>query len=131
MTTETKARPETGIASAAMPSRGRPVLPWPLVLLMLVAAAVGAAFLGARWTAEGFQTELALRPPVVLFDLAEAVREVPPEELGAAVARARERAERLAAGGFLVLDAQAVIAAPPELYLGTDGFPADAEAPPP
>jgi hypothetical protein len=58
------------------------------------------------------RAELALRPPVILLDLADAVRGVPPGALDA-----RDRAKRLAAGGFLVLDAQAVIAAPPELYL--------------
>jgi hypothetical protein len=39
------------------------------------------------------------------------------------VERQKEQAERLAAGGFLVLDAQAVIAAPPELYLVPDANP--------
>jgi hypothetical protein len=99
------------------------------VLLVLVAAAVGAAFLGAWWTAESLSTELALRPPVVLFDMAEAVREVPPERLGAAVAQAKAQAERLAAGGFLMIDAQAVIAAPPELCLGAEAFPAGTGVP--
>jgi len=37
------------------------------------------------------------------------------------VARAKERAKRLSEGGFLVLDAQAVIAAPPELFLAAEG----------
>jgi hypothetical protein len=63
------------------------------------------------------RAELALRPPVILLDLADAVRGVPPGALDARVAEARAQAKRLAAGGFLVLDAQAVIAAPPELYL--------------
>jgi hypothetical protein len=54
---------------------------------------------------------------LILFDLAAAVRGAGPEQLVAAVAREKEKAERLAAGGFLVLDAQAVIAAPPELYI--------------
>ncbi|MBK1700214.1 hypothetical protein [Thiococcus pfennigii] len=108
-----------------MPSETERVSGW-LAVPLALAVAAGSAYLGARWTAESFNAELALRPPVVLFDLAGAVRDRPPERLGAAVAQARAQAERLAAGGFLVLDAQAVIAAPPELYLD-----AGAGAPPP
>jgi hypothetical protein len=85
--------------------------------MLLVLAAAGSGYLGARWAAEDLRAELALRPPVVLFDLAGAVREVAPERLGSAMARVKERAARLGDGGFLVLDAQAVIAAPPDLYL--------------
>ena len=84
---------------------------------MVLAAAAGSGFLGARWTAENMRAELALRPPVILFDMAGAVRGAGPSQLGAVVARGKEQAERLAKGGFLVLDVQAVIAAPPELYL--------------
>jgi hypothetical protein len=72
---------------------------------------------GAVLAERPLRAELALRPPVILLDLADAVRGVPPGALDARVAEARAQAKRLAAGGFLVLDAQAVIAAPPELYL--------------
>jgi len=85
-----------------------------------------SGYFGARWTAESLREELALRPPVILFDMAGAVRGEGPEQLAAAVAREKEQAERLAAGGFLVLDAQAVIAAPPELYLAPGSNPEDA-----
>jgi hypothetical protein len=61
--------------------------------------------------------DLALRPPVVIFDLAATVGGGESSTLDARLAAERDRAKRLAAGGFLVLDAQAVIAAPPELYL--------------
>jgi hypothetical protein len=91
-----------------------------LAVLLAVAGAAGSGYLGARWAAESLSTELALRPPVILFDMAEAVRGAGPARLGAVVAREKEQAERLAKGGFLVLDAQAVIAAPPELYLSPD-----------
>jgi hypothetical protein len=93
------------------------------------AAAAGSGYLGARWAAESLSAELALRPPVILFDLATAVRDMEPARLGAAVAHQKERAKRLAAGGFLVLDSQAVIAAPPELYLASDASPAGAGDP--
>jgi hypothetical protein len=91
-----------------------------LVVSLVLAAAAGSGYLGARWAAESLSAELALRPPVILFDLAAAVRGAGPEQLAAVVAREKKQAERLAAGGFLVLDAQAVIAAPPELYLSPD-----------
>jgi hypothetical protein len=58
---------------------------------------------------------------VVLFDMAGAVRDVPPAQLANSVAREATRARRLAEGGVLVLDAQAVIAAPPDLYLVPSG----------
>ena len=70
------------------------------------------------------RAELALRPPVILFDLAGAVQGAEPSQLAAVVARETEQAKRLAAGGFLVLDAQAVIAAPPDLYLAPTKVPA-------
>jgi len=122
-------RPETETPSAPPRTPGSPTrIPlslWPAVLLGLVA--VGASgYFGARWTAESLHAELALCPPVILFDMAGAVRGEGPEQLAAAVAREKEQAERLAAGGFLVLDAQAVIAAPPELYLAPGSNPEDA-----
>jgi hypothetical protein len=89
---------------------------WTAVALGL-ATAFASGYLGARWTAEELRAELALRPPVVLFDLAGAVRGVAPDRLAAVVARDKARAERIADAGFLVLDAQAVIAAPLELYI--------------
>jgi hypothetical protein len=125
-------RPETGTASAPPRTAGSPArIPlflWPAVFLGL-AAAVGSGYVGARWTAESLREELALRPPVILFDMAGAVRDAEPAQLGAEVARQKEQAERLAAGGFLVLDAQAVIAAPPELYLVPDVNPEGAGDP--
>jgi len=94
----------------------------PLVVALVVLTAAGASgYLGARWAAEGLRSELTLRPPVILFDLAGTVQGVDPTQVGASVAHAKEKAKRLAEGGFLVLDAQAVIAAPAELYLVSDG----------
>jgi hypothetical protein len=80
-------------------------------------AAGASGYLGAWWAAHALRAELALRPPVILFDMAGVVRGVEPAQLGAVVVREKEQAKRLAEGGFLVLDAQAVIAAPPDLYL--------------
>jgi len=89
-----------------------------LVVAQAVLTAAGASgYLGARWAADVLRSELTLRPPVILFDMAGAVQGVDPAQVGASVSRAKERAKRLAEGGFLVLDAQAVVAAPAELYL--------------
>jgi len=109
-------RSETETASSSTPRVDMRLSLW-LTLLLIVAAAAGSGYLGARWAAESLSTELLLRPPVILFDMAGAVRGAGPAQLAAVVARGKEQAKRLAAGGFLVLDAQAVIAAPPELYI--------------
>jgi hypothetical protein len=90
----------------------------PLVLALVLLTASGASgYLGAWWAAEGLRSELTLRPPVILFDMAGTVQGADPAQVGASLSRAREQAKRLSDGGFLVLDAQAVIAAPPELFL--------------
>jgi len=115
-------RRETGTVSASASPAGMPISLW-LAVPLVLAAATGSAYLGARWMAESLRAKLALRPPVILLDMAGAVRGVGPEQLGAAVAHQKEQAKRLAAGGFLALDAQAVIAAPPELYLAPDAIP--------
>ncbi len=109
---------ETRVGDAVSPGTG--VSPWVLALLVLTAA-VGAACVGAWWAWEQLRAELTLRPPVVLFDMAAAVRDVSPERFAAVVTRETARARRLAEGGVLVLDAQAVIAAPPDLYLVPSG----------
>ena len=98
--------------------------PWRLVLAVVIAAG-GAGYLGAYLAQRHLRSELALRPPVILFDLAEAVKGGEPAGLDVRLERARSRAHRLAAGGFLVLDAQAVIAAPPELFLAAEGDAAE------
>ena len=103
-------------------ARGFP--PW-LAVLVVGAVAAGAGLLGAHTTARRLEAELALRPPVILVDIAAAVQGAEPTAFAAVAARERAQAERLAAGGFLVLDAQAVIAAPPELYLTPAGAAGD------
>jgi hypothetical protein len=56
-----------------------------------------------------------------VLDLAAAVRSAPPEAVDELLARQLATARQLAAGGFLVLDAQAVLAAPPELTVIAPG----------
>ncbi len=102
----------------------RSLPPW-LVVLVVGVVAAGAGLLGAHTTARRLEAELALRPPVILIDIAAAVQGAEPTAFAAVAARERAQAERLAAGGFLVLDAQAVIAAPPEIYLAPAGASGD------
>ena len=112
--------PDTDTSATSARTAGRlagVTLPVWAAIGLVLATAVVSGYLGARWAAEDLRAELALRPPMVLFDMAGAVRGVAPDRLAAVVAREKARAERLADAGFLVLDAQAVIAAPPDLYI--------------
>jgi hypothetical protein len=67
------------------------------------------------------RAEVALRPPALVLDLATIVRSAPPEAVDELLARQLTAARQLAAGGFLVLDAQAVLAAPSELTVIAPG----------
>ena len=94
--------------------------PWQWVVLGLTAA-LGSGWLGGWWVTRDVRAELALRPPALVVDLAATLRSAPPQDIDAALARQLATARQLAAGGFLVLDAQAVLAAPPELTVTPPG----------
>ena len=94
--------------------------PWPWVVLGL-AGALTAGALASWWVSREVRAELALRPPALVLDLAAAVRGAPPEAVDESLARQLATARQLAAGGFLVLDAQAVLAAPPGLTVTPPG----------
>jgi hypothetical protein len=83
--------------------------------LLGLVGALAAGALGGWWVTRELRAELALRPPALVLDLAKIVRGAPPEAVEELLARQLATARQLAAGGFLVLDAQAVLAAPPEL----------------
>ena len=89
------------------------------------AAALGSGWLGGWWASKEVRAELALRPPALVLDLATAVRSAPPEAVDELLARQLATARQLAAGGFLVLDAQAVLAAPPGLTVTAPGAVGD------
>ena len=97
-----------------------PVPPWPWVVFGL-AGALTAGALAGWWVSRDLRAELALRPPALVLDLAAAVRGAPPEAVDESLARQLATARQLAAGGFLVLDAQAVLAAPSELTVTPSG----------
>jgi hypothetical protein len=86
-----------------------------------LAGALTAGALAGWWVSRDLRAELALRPPVLVLDLATAVRGAPPEAVDELLARQLTAARQLAAGGFLVLDAQAVLAAPSELTVIAPG----------
>ena len=96
------------------------VPPWPWVVFGL-AGALTAGALAGWWVSRDLRAELALRPPALVLDLAAAVRAAPREAVDELLARQLATARQLAAGGFLVLDAQAVLAAPPELTVTLSG----------
>jgi|APFre7841882724_1041349.scaffolds.fasta_scaffold342515_1 hypothetical protein len=99
---------------ATPPRRERGTLALAGVVLVV---ALGAGYLGAQIALRPVRTALETRPPVVVLDLATVLKDVAAESAGAVIAAQRELATRLAAGGVLVLDAQAVLAAPADAYL--------------
>jgi len=125
--------PDTDTSATSARTAGRlagVTLPVWAAIGLVLATAVVSGYLGARWAAEDLRTELALRPPVILFDMAGAVRGVAPNQLDTVIAREKKQIARLAEGGFLVLDAQAVIAAPPDLFIHSASILDDIGGPP-
>jgi hypothetical protein len=93
---------------------------WPWAVLGLFGA-LGCGWLGGWWASREVRAELALRPPALVLDLAAAARGAAPQAVDAALARQLATARQLAAGGFLVFDAQAVLAAPSQLTVTPPG----------
>lgn len=79
--------------------------------------ALGAGYLGAQLALQPMRAALETRPPVVVLDLATVLKGVDADATGRVITAQRELATRLAEGGVLVLDAQAVLAAPADAYL--------------
>jgi hypothetical protein len=95
------------------------------LLLVLVLATLASGYLGALLAVRPLLSEFATRPPVLILDAAGALRGLPAAQVGPAITRQRDIARRLADGGVLVLDPQAVVAAPAGLFLRPDPQPAD------
>ena len=106
---------------AMPPTRGRASGLFLVVIASLTGAAGG--YLGGQWATRPLVAELATRPPVIIIDIARALRGVPSDQMGVAIARQRDLARQLADGGVLVLDAAAVIDAPAALFLNPRGAP--------
>jgi uncharacterized protein YneF (UPF0154 family) len=97
-----------------------------LLLTLLVGAASGAGG-GYYITLRLFQVELLSRPPIAVIDMATVITgtpDQPGEAVGAKTGRVllalRAKAGKLAQAGYIVLDAQAVIEAPEDLYVPAD-----------
>ncbi len=88
-----------------------------LLLAAILPAALAGGYLGAEIAARPLRDAIATRPPVLIVDVAAALDGIPPEDVGGAIADLETTAVRLADGGVLVLDAQAVLAAPEDVYV--------------
>ncbi|EGV20604.1 hypothetical protein [Thiocapsa marina] len=88
-----------------------------LLFAAILPAALAGGYLGAEITARPLREAIATRPPVLIIDVAAALDGIAPEDVGEAIADLRTTAVRLADGGVLVLDAQAVLAAPEDVYV--------------
>lgn len=112
---------EPGLPVTPPPTRGRASG----LVLVVIASLAGAAggYVGGQWATRPLAAELATRPPVIIIDIARAMRGVPSDQMGVAIARQRDLARQLADGGVLVLDAAAVIEAPAALVLHPRGTP--------
>ena len=84
---------------------------------VVLVVALGAGYLGAQFALRPVRAALETRPPVVVLDLATVLKGAEADAVGRVIAAQRALATRLAAGGVLVLDAQAVLAAPADAYL--------------
>lgn len=94
----------------------RSTLPMRLSAAVLIGALLAGAIggIGASQLAEGWigtGADERSQPPLIILSVADALM------AGHDARQIRALAERLADGGFLVLDGQAVLAAPAELYL--------------
>lgn len=94
-----------------------------LLLAAIPLAALTGAYLGAEIAARPLREAIATRPPVLIVDVAAALDGIAPEDVGEAIANLHSTAARLADGGVLVLDAQAVLAAPDDAYVRSRDVP--------
>ena len=87
------------------------------VLLVALSVTAVASAGTTWWCQQQLDRALALRPPVMLLDLATAARAASPTQLPALLRTYTQIADRLAAHGVLVLERNAVLAAPPALRI--------------
>jgi hypothetical protein len=107
-------------AAMAAAQRARGVgLGWVLLALGVCLGALASGYVGAWWLVRPLAAELATRPSVLILDTREALRGLAADQVGAVIARQSALARRLADGGVLVLNSQAVIEAPTGLVVRT------------
>jgi hypothetical protein len=104
-----------------MPNNRVPAWRWEpngiLILAAMPVVGLATGFLGAQLALRPVHDALATRPPMLIVDLGAALQGLSPQAASAAIERHKEAAARLAGGGMLVLDAQAVLAAPADAFL--------------
>jgi hypothetical protein len=100
--------------------------PWRSTILATawVATGLGSGVLGATWATGDLRADLALRPPILVMDLATLAQGEDPQAIGQSIAHGLNAARRLGEGGVLVLDAQAILGAPADLLLDPGKVPA-------
>ena len=89
---------------------------WFPLLAGLLGGIVGG-FLAAHFSLSPMRDALAQRPPLVIQDMGAALVRVAPEDAAGAIVDQQRLARRLGAAGVLVLDADAVLAAPDGFYV--------------
>jgi hypothetical protein len=94
-----------------------------LLLTAILPTALAGGYLGAEIAARPLREAIDIRPPVLIIDVAAALEGVAPEAVGEAITDLGTTAKRLADGGVLVLDAQAVLAAPEDVYVRPQDVP--------
>ncbi|MFE8032247.1 hypothetical protein [Thiohalocapsa marina] len=94
-----------------------------LLLATIPLFALAGGYLGAEIAARPLREAIATRPPVLIVDVAAALDGIAPADVGEAIADLKATAVRLADGGVLVLDAQAVLAAPHDTYVLSGKLP--------
>ena len=100
--------------------------PWRSAMLATawIATGLGGGVLGAHWATRDLRADLALRPPILVMDLATLAQGDDPKAIGESIAHGLNAARRLGEGGVLVLDAQAILGAPADLLLDPGKVPA-------
>ncbi|WP_295587455.1 hypothetical protein [uncultured Lamprocystis sp.] len=90
-----------------------------LLGLCVCLCTLASGYLGAWLQVRPLVADLATRPPVIILDARDVLQGLPADQVGAVIARQRALARRLADGGVLVLDRQAVVEAPAALVVRT------------
>ncbi len=103
----------------AGPRRRRPNCT--LILAAVPVIGLAGGYFGAEIVPGPLRDACRTRPPVVIADVADALDGVDASDADAVIARYKGAAARLADSGVLVLDAQAVLAGPEDLYLRLSG----------
>ncbi len=93
-----------------------------LVIVLCLVSGLSQAYLFFKLTA--LQARLDRSPPVVVIDVANLIASSPSQtsqaELDQHMAKARQAFSALQQAGYLILDANAVLGAPADLYLSRE-----------